>query len=127
MERDQYPLIIEGARKENILLCRIADSAYSGKKPFDIFGVLPNGRAIGIEVKQVASIPSNPISLLEDHQYAWLRAYAARDGIALLLIHIKGQKTMTVFKFLKNGNHQQMNSLVLYKNVWTEWIAMLTL
>lgn len=102
-ERGQYQGLIDGARREGILLCRIADAAYTGKKPFDMFGVLPNGRALAVEVKRKATMPFSPWSLLEPHQLNWLKAYAANGGEAILAVHVEDRNEILLWRAKPDG------------------------
>jgi hypothetical protein len=117
-ERDQYKGIIEGARHEGALLARIHDSAFTGKKPFDMFGVLPDGRALAVEVKDVDKLPRDVFGLLESHQVSWLRAYASRGGASLLVVHCKTDRCCHVWRMDGSGRLTQVQALGKAGGVW---------
>jgi penicillin-binding protein-related factor A (putative recombinase) len=102
-ERDQYKGIIEGARHEGALLARIHDSVFTGKKPFDMFGILSDGRGLAVEVKDVEKLPRDIVGLLESHQVSWLKAYASRGGAALVVVHCKADRCCHVWRMDRTG------------------------
>lgn len=103
-ERSHYPAIIDGARLNGALLYRIVDAPMTGKKPFDIMGISGMGRGVGIEVKlsKKDSLDS-PLKLLEAHQLNWLKAFAARGGIALVIVYHSVFRDYSFWEVNKDG------------------------
>lgn len=99
-ERARYLSLVDGANSEGWLLHRIPDGPYGGKRPWDIGGAAPDGRAVGLEVKAAPPPhPSAPIPwrLFAQHQRAWLWALANKGGLALVaLVHPNGAAVYVV-------------------------------
>lgn len=115
-ERDLYKGIVDGARIDGGLLVRIHDAAYTGKKPFDMFGVSPFGLALAVEVKSVDKMPRDPLSLLETHQLSWLKAWSKRGGGSFLVVHCKGR--CDVWRIDRYGNVTQKSPLEKSGELW---------
>lgn len=99
MEHQLYHPLIMGANAEGWLLYRVTDLAV-GRKPFDIGGVAPDGRAVAIEVKRVGSDPPDapfPWAIFRPHQIGWLRGYATRGGLALAILYDEDLQLPTAY------------------------------
>jgi hypothetical protein len=88
-EHESYQIIIKAATKHGYALYRIEDGSY-GKKPFDIGGCSPDGKAMAVEVKLVLGTYDDdkilPFGMLAEHQRNWLEAFATRGGIAWFIL-----------------------------------------
>lgn len=128
-ENTLYTPLIKGAKRHGIVLCRIKDSTMTGKKPFDMFGIMLNGKAICVEVKVVQSFTLKfPWNLFEPHQVDWLQVYQHRTGIAIAAIYNDGNKTMYLFfphrdQFTVDTLTDDIHCIQLKKvnNVWVGW------
>lgn len=102
LEASLYAPLIAGALQENWPLYRIADGS-PGKKPFDIGGCDPLGRAVGLEVKviqcRLISGATIPWQQFELHQRAWLRAFTVARADALAALYCEQTKDLTVYYF----------------------------
>ena len=101
LEATLYNPLVKGALSENWLLFRIADGSY-GKKPFDIAGCAPNGRAVAVEVKVVKRFFFyQPMKwhLFEQHQVGWLTAFSESGGIALPMIYSENTQKLYAFHY----------------------------
>lgn len=98
-ERQLYQPLIKGARREGILLYRIADGS-PGKKPFDIGGCGKDGVAIGLEVKLVCKISplgNFPWNLFPEHQLNWLKAFSKMNARGIIAIYEAEPKLMKLY------------------------------
>ena len=96
MERDLYAGLIEGANREGWALWRLPDAPYLPPRPADISGCAPDGRAVLLEVKiDSRAWPMGGLAALhfEDAQIRWLRAFAARGGLALVAAYWSAGKS----------------------------------
>ena len=100
-EADLYLPIVAGALSERWGLYRIQDGT-PGRKPFDIGGTSPLGRAVGLEVKIIrAPIDWNapiPWNLFAKHQRAWLAAYCRSNALALVGLYDSVGRTLYIFR-----------------------------
>ena len=126
-EQDLYAPIIAGTIAERWTIFRIEDGAY-GKKPFDIAGIAPDGRGVGIEVKLVESVSSNhiPWSKCSEHQINWLREYSKYGAYALLAVYDRNEDKLKVFSIHKDNREFDYYEMVLDKfKRWCGWSQLL--
>lgn len=105
-ENDLYNPIITGARSAGFHLYRLYDGTL-GKKPFDIGGIAPDGRAVGLEVKYYrhkmnTKLHDNgeaviPWSSFEVQQIAYLKAFARNGGLPIVYIYYALDKVHAAF------------------------------
>jgi len=100
-EASLYPLLVDGAIEEGWQLFRIADGS-PGRKPFDVAGAAPDGRAVGVEVKVVRTefCPDHPLpwELFAVHQMAWLKLYGKVGAIALAALYEERTGAMGLYQ-----------------------------
>ena len=121
-EHDVYKDIIENALKHGWLLFRIEDGSY-GKKPFDITGASPTGKAVGLEVKLVREFPAYheplPYKLLASHQKEWLQRYHQNGGIAIFCL---ATYNGLVNFYLYEGSWEEPSGEIIMWSLW-EWTS----
>ena len=83
-ERDHYAALIGGANSEGWLLWRLPDAPGLPPRPADLAGCDPAGRAALVEVKVADRWRGVGCLRFEEAQVRYLRAYAARGGLALV-------------------------------------------
>jgi hypothetical protein len=127
-ERDHYPALISGARRDGILLVRIVDAPYTGKKPFDMFGIR-KGRGIAVEVKKSRFSCLNPtgrpvglesLAKLEPHQKTWLSVWAREDGISLVFVLSADSASCGIWQVTGDG-YRRLKDLVKMDECWVGW------
>lgn len=119
VEREFYQPLCQGAALEGIVLWRIPDG--SAATPCDLFGVLPGGKALIVEVKRVA-VPSSALrskteKLLRPHQAIVLRAAARRGAAGLLLTVVHSGKALAVWcdLALSSGQFRELPDLTVVR------------
>lgn len=103
-ESTLYPDIINGALLDGWALFRISDQAF-GKKPFDIAGCAPDGKAVGVEVKVVDGFPNGyedfPWEQFEPNQINWLKAYKDTKAYALMPLYNWKTEEMRIYRLIE--------------------------
>lgn len=93
LERTLYADLVRGALAEGWLLWRLPDAPGLPPRPADLAGCDPAGRFCLVEVKVCRSKKGfRGLAGLEfeDSQVRWLRACAARGGLALVAVKEEG-------------------------------------
>lgn len=62
-----------------------------GKAAGDFSGLLPDGRVVLVEAKEVTSKPRFPLYMIEPHQTAALREVHRAGGLAVLVVRVGAQ------------------------------------
>ena len=96
-EADLYRPVCHGAFREDYRVFKMEDGGRM-KKPFDIVGVDPDGKAVAMEVKVIRSAfdLANwlPDHLFEPQQPHWLTEFGKRGALALVLLYHEGPQQM---------------------------------
>lgn len=59
------------------------------KSTVDFIGIIASGRGIAIEAKSTSEANRFPLSMLQEHQIAYLRRFALCGGLSFLLLEFK--------------------------------------
>lgn len=136
-ESDQYGPLWKGANSEGWSLFRIADGSV-GKKPTDLAGCAPDGRAVLIEVKLFKEPRSSWAAWspswqrYEAHQMAWMRRYAEAHALAIAAEYDAPRREMRLFVIEhaeQVGSAFEVRSAVMRKagDLWAGWDGVLAL
>lgn len=121
---------MRGALKDNWPLFRIPDSPMTGRKSFDIGGSTNEGIAVGLEVKLVVKLDQwgeFPWKIFEEHQLAWLQAYARIKALGICAIYEGQSGQMTLYfpkpKQFGIAKRHEIQSIRLNKvnDLWRGW------
>ena len=111
-EKELYNPIIAGMVAEGWTMFRIEDGSF-GKKPFDIAGIAPDGKGVGLEVKLTNKYDSEefPWKLCSSHQVSWLKEYAKKGAYSLLAIYTLDDNKLRIWELwddLNTYGHMEM-------------------
>jgi hypothetical protein len=104
-ESDGYLPLTMGGFNDGFCLYKIVDAAMTGKKPFDITGISPDGKAVAIECKYARTgVGVEKLKgMLEPHQMNWINTYAVMGGVSIVVLFTESGDS---FAYRVNRKHE---------------------